>query len=66
MHNLVTFGSQHMGVSDIQPCKPFDVTCQLARRGMRNGVYSAWAQHNIVPVRPLPVSFTHYPQPADH
>jgi hypothetical protein len=73
VHNLVTFGSQHMGVSDIQPCKPVDVTCQLARRALRNGVYSSWAQSNIVPVRshlllplPLPLliimlTFAHWP-----
>ena len=53
MHNLVTFGSQHMGVSDVQSCRPFDVTCQIARRAMKNGVYSEWAQNNIVPVRTL-------------
>lgn len=52
-HNLITFGAQHMGVSDIQPCRPFDVTCQLARRAMRNGVYGEWAQKNIIPVRKL-------------
>lgn len=51
MHNLITFGSQHMGVSDIPTCKPFDVTCQLARRAALSSVYSEWAQANIVQVR---------------
>jgi palmitoyl-protein thioesterase len=48
MHNLITFGSQHMGVSDIPTCKPADFTCQLMRRAARSGVYTAWAQHNLV------------------
>jgi palmitoyl-protein thioesterase len=50
VHNLITFGSQHMGVSDLPPCRPFDVLCQLARRAARGGVYSEWAQKNVVSV----------------
>ncbi|GJE92254.1 alpha/beta hydrolase [Phanerochaete sordida] len=48
VNNLITFGSQHMGVSDIPTCKPFDVTCQLARRAALGSVYSTWVQANIV------------------
>ncbi|KAL0579738.1 hypothetical protein V5O48_002232 [Marasmius crinis-equi] len=48
VRNLVTFGSQHMGVSDIGVCKPFDILCQVARRAAKAGVYTKWAQENLV------------------
>ncbi|KIP10956.1 hypothetical protein PHLGIDRAFT_100544 [Phlebiopsis gigantea 11061_1 CR5-6] len=48
VNNLITFGAQHMGVSDLPACKPYDITCQLARRATRNGVYTEWAQANVV------------------
>lgn len=48
VNNLITFGSQHMGISDLPLCKPFDIPCQLARRATRNGVYTEWAQANLV------------------
>ncbi|KAI0697270.1 alpha/beta-hydrolase [Cytidiella melzeri] len=48
VHNLITFGAQHMGVADLPACRPFDVLCQLARRAAKGGVYSDWAQTNIV------------------
>jgi len=48
VHNLITFGSQHMGVSDIPPCRPWDLLCQAARRAARSSVYSHWAQTNII------------------
>ena len=50
IRNLITFGSQHMGIADIPPCKPFDVLCQLARNVARAGVYNEWAQQNLVQV----------------
>ncbi|KAI0371106.1 alpha/beta-hydrolase [Pilatotrama ljubarskyi] len=48
VHNLITFGSQHMGVSDLPLCRPWDLLCQLARRAARGGVYREWAQTNLV------------------
>ncbi|KAF8070315.1 palmitoyl-protein thioesterase [Lyophyllum atratum] len=48
VHNLITFGSQHMGVSDIPPCRPYDFICQVARRTIKGAVYSKWAQENLV------------------
>jgi len=48
VHNLITFGSQHMGISDIPPCKPWDLVCQAARHAAKSSVYSHWAQTNIV------------------
>ncbi|KAH9924873.1 Alpha/Beta hydrolase protein [Fomitopsis serialis] len=48
VHNLITFGSQHMGISDIPGCRPFDVMCQLARRAALHEVYTEWAQKQLV------------------
>lgn len=42
------FGSQHMGVSDLPVCRPGDALCQLARFAARRGVYSSYAQSNLV------------------
>lgn len=51
INNLITFGSQHMGISDIPPCRPYDFLCQLARRATKGAVYGNWAQENLVQVR---------------
>ncbi|KAJ7755725.1 palmitoyl-protein thioesterase [Mycena maculata] len=48
VHNLITFGSQHMGIDDIPVCKPRDFLCQIARRATKAGVYGSWAQENLV------------------
>ncbi|KAI0344713.1 alpha/beta-hydrolase [Trametopsis cervina] len=48
VHNLITFGSQHMGIADLPACARFDIMCQLARRATRGGVYSEWVQKNVV------------------
>jgi len=48
VHNLVTFGSPHMGISDIPPCKPLDLLCRAARNAAKRGVYSEWAQEHLV------------------
>ena len=50
INNLVTFGSQHMGIADLPGCKPGDVLCALARNAARIGVYSAWAQTHLIQV----------------
>jgi len=51
VHNLITFGSQHMGISDLPACNPFDLLCQVARRAANKGVYTEWAQEHLVQVR---------------
>jgi palmitoyl-protein thioesterase len=51
VNNLITFGSQHMGISDIPPCRSYDLLCQVARRAAKTAVYSDWAQENLVQVR---------------
>ncbi|KAH6914175.1 palmitoyl-protein thioesterase [Coprinopsis sp. MPI-PUGE-AT-0042] len=48
MHNLITFGSQHMGISDIPLCARFDFLCQVARRATKAAVYGDWAQQNLI------------------
>ena len=55
VNNLITFGSQHMGVSDLPMCSRWDLFCHLARRAARGGVYTDWAQHNLVQVSLLPL-----------
>lgn len=57
-----------MGVSDIPPCKPYDLLCNLARNAVRAGVYSEWAQQNLVQVKRIvspsrfpPTSLTPHP-----
>lgn len=50
-----------MGVSDLPLCRPWDVFCQLARRAARGGVYTEWAQENLVQVR-LPTNDTTHRQ----
>ncbi|TDL17270.1 alpha/beta-hydrolase [Rickenella mellea] len=48
IHNLITFGSQHMGVADLPACKPGDFLCRAVNNAARFGVYTAWAQNNLV------------------
>ncbi|PFH52022.1 hypothetical protein AMATHDRAFT_2510 [Amanita thiersii Skay4041] len=48
INNLITFGSQHMGISDLPLCRPYDFLCQLARRATKGAVYGSWAQENLV------------------
>jgi len=53
VNNLITFGSQHMGISDIPGCKKYDVLCEMARTAARRAVYGDWAQNNIIQVSDL-------------
>ncbi|KAF8348139.1 palmitoyl-protein thioesterase [Amanita rubescens] len=48
VNNLITFGSQHMGVSDLPACRPYDFLCQLARQAAKSAVYGSWAQEHVV------------------
>jgi palmitoyl-protein thioesterase len=54
-----------MGVSDLPTCRPGDVLCQIAHLAARRGVYSSYAQNNIVQAqyfrdpRQLPAYFKH-------
>ncbi|KIL68909.1 hypothetical protein M378DRAFT_70621 [Amanita muscaria Koide BX008] len=48
VNNLITFGSQHMGVSDLPECGTYDFICHAARRIAKSAAYGEWAQENIV------------------
>ncbi|KAG9301187.1 hypothetical protein G9A89_012570 [Geosiphon pyriformis] len=48
VHNLITFGSPHQGISDIPGCENNDVWCQLMRSIARRGVYSNYAQTHVI------------------
>ncbi|KAF9972183.1 hypothetical protein BGZ73_004722 [Actinomortierella ambigua] len=48
VHNLITFGSQHSGVSDIPGCVNSDPSCRLMRSIVKAGVYSAYVQNRVV------------------
>ncbi|KAJ7078884.1 palmitoyl-protein thioesterase [Mycena belliarum] len=48
IHNLMTFGSQHTGISDIPACGPRDFLCLIARRAVKGAVYGSWAQENLI------------------
>lgn len=61
-----------MGISDIPPCKTYDLPCHLARNALRAGVYREWAQQNLVQVKrmaPTPFTYlthTHLPSQAQY
>ncbi|SCZ91484.1 BZ3500_MvSof-1268-A1-R1_Chr1-2g01440 [Microbotryum saponariae] len=53
--SLITLGSQHMGISSLPPCPPGSSpfsTCHLFRLSLlKNGLYSSWAQQNLLPAQ---------------
>ena len=49
IRNLITFGSPHFGISALIPCPtPPSLTCLLAARAARAGIYTPWAQSHLV------------------
>ncbi|KAG0360877.1 hypothetical protein BG005_009712 [Podila minutissima] len=48
IHNLVTVGSQHGGVTDIPGCVNADASCKLMRSIARTGVYSGYVRDHII------------------
>ncbi|CAG8656019.1 9543_t:CDS:2 [Funneliformis mosseae] len=48
VHNLITFGSQHSGISDLPGCEKGDGLCQLMRTIARRGVYSNYVRTHII------------------
>ena len=49
--NLVTFGSQHNGISEFQKCGSSDWVCQGARGLLRGNTWSSFAQSRLVPAQ---------------
>ncbi|GAA6042343.1 hypothetical protein JCM8097_003858 [Rhodosporidiobolus ruineniae] len=55
MRNLITVGSQHMGIWAMPPCPadsgPFSA-CRLMHLSLvREGIYSGWAQSQVIPAQ---------------
>jgi len=49
VRNLITFGTPHYGIAALIPCPtPPTLTCLLAGRAARSGIYSGWAQTHLV------------------
>ncbi|ORY32620.1 palmitoyl-protein thioesterase [Naematelia encephala] len=49
LRNLITFGTPHYGISSLIPCPtPPSLTCLLAARAARAGIYTSWAQSHLV------------------
>lgn len=46
--HLITFGSQHMGITDLPPCEGGDVWCTALHGVLAGQVYTSWAQSRIV------------------
>ncbi|KAJ5692712.1 hypothetical protein N7462_002135 [Penicillium macrosclerotiorum] len=51
VHNLVTFGSQHNGISEFQSCSSGDWLCNGAEALLRSGRWTQFAQSHVVPAQ---------------
>ncbi|WAQ92512.1 hypothetical protein PtA15_16A420 [Puccinia triticina] len=53
VRNLITLGSQHMGVSGTAPCTSlFDLGCHVLHKLIESGtVYGPYAQQNVIPAQ---------------
>lgn len=53
VRNLITLGSQHLGVSELPPCTSlFDVGCQILHKLIESGtVYGPYAQREVIPAQ---------------
>lgn len=63
VRNLVTFGSQHNGISDFQGCASvFDLICQAANGLLKLGTWSELVQSRLVPAQYFrdPENLPHY------
>ncbi|KAK1922121.1 putative palmitoyl-protein thioesterase [Papiliotrema laurentii] len=49
IRNLITFGTPHYGISALIPCPtPPTLSCLLAARAARSGIYTSWAQTHLI------------------
>lgn len=51
VRNLVTFGSQHNGISEFPACKPMDFVCRGGEALLNAGKWSALVQGRLVPAQ---------------
>jgi palmitoyl-protein thioesterase len=49
VHNLITFGSPHMGVSDMPPCEDDDWVCRRRNAVLKRLVWYDRVQHSVIP-----------------
>ncbi len=59
VRSLVTFGSQHNGISEFTECKPTDWLCRGAMGLLRGNVWGSYPQSGFVPAQ-------YYRNPADY
>lgn len=48
VRNLITFGSQHMGIADLPACRVGDIFCHTLHRLAAGHIYSDYAQNSVV------------------
>lgn len=51
VRSLVTFGSQHNGITEFNECSPTNFLCKGAMALLRGNVWSSYVQHNLVPAQ---------------
>lgn len=51
VRNLLTFGSQHNGISAFQGCAPFDLLCKGSQLLLRAGTWTQTVQSKLVPAQ---------------
>lgn len=51
VRSLVTFGSQHNGITEFKDCAPSDFLCKGAMAVLRYNVWGSYAQSSIVPAQ---------------
>ncbi|WFD26248.1 palmitoyl-protein hydrolase [Malassezia nana] len=48
VRHLLTFGSQHMGITELPECSVYDALCHAVHGALSTRVYSDYAQHHVV------------------
>ncbi|KAI9651211.1 hypothetical protein NHQ30_001249 [Ciborinia camelliae] len=51
IRSLLTFGSQHNGISSFQACSPVDLLCRGAQTLLRSNTWSSFVQSRLVPAQ---------------
>lgn len=49
--NLITFGSQHNGISEFQNCADSDWLCKTWSRYLKSNTWNEWVQSHLVPAQ---------------
>lgn len=51
VRSLLTFGSQHNGITRFGTCGPWDLVCRATVAAAKGRAFSEWAQDNVVPAQ---------------